>query len=113
MNYIVYHNTRCSKSRNAVKKLEDENKEFTVVEYLKTPLSAEQIKDLLKKLDMDAESLVRKTETIFKEEFKGKLLSEEEWIAAMVKYPKLIQRPIIVKGEKAVIGRPLENIDKL
>lgn len=113
MNYIVYHNTRCSKSRNAVKKLEDENKEFTVVEYLKTPLSAEQIKDLLKKLDMDAESLVRKTETIFKEEFNGKLLSQEEWIAAMVKYPKLIQRPIIVKGEKAVIGRPLENIDKL
>lgn len=113
MHYTIYHNTRCSKSREAVKKLENENKRFIVVEYLKTPLSAEEIKDLLGKLEMKAEDLVRKTESVFKKEFKDKTLSEEEWIVAMAKYPQLIERPIIIKGNKAVIGRPAENIDKL
>lgn len=113
MSYIIYHNSRCSKSRCALQKLEDEGKEFTVVEYLKTPLSEAEIAELVVKLGIKAEDLIRKTEAIYKEEFKGKNLSETEWIAAMAKYPKLIQRPIIVKGEKAVIGRPEENIDTL
>lgn len=113
MSYIIYHNSRCSKSRCALQKLEDEGKEFTVVEYLKTPLSEAEIAELVAKLGIKAEDLIRKTEAIYKEEFKGKNLTEAEWIAAMAKYPKLIQRPIIVKGEKAVIGRPEENIDTL
>ncbi len=113
MNYTIYHNSRCSKSRCALQKLEEEKKDFTVVEYLKTPLTAEEIKDLLKKLGMSAEALVRKTEVVYKEQFKGKELSESDWIAAMEQYPKLIERPIIVKGEKAVIGRPAENINRL
>lgn len=113
MSYIIYHNSRCSKSRCALQKLEDEGKEFTVVEYLKTPLSEAEIAELVVKLGIKAEDLIRKTEAIYKEEFKGKNLTEAEWIAAMAKYPKLIQRPIIVKGEKAVIGRPEENIDTL
>lgn len=113
MSYTIYHNSRCSKSRCALQKLKEENKDFTVVEYLKTPLRAQEIKKLLEKLGMKAEELLRKNEAIYKEEFKGKVLSEDQWIAAMEKYPKLIQRPIVVKGEKAVIGRPVETIDNL
>ncbi len=113
MSYIIYHNPRCSKSRCALQKLESEGKKITMIEYLKRPLQAEEIAELLKKLGMKAEDLIRKTESVYKEEFKGKNLSEKEWIAAMVKYPKLIQRPIIVKGEKAVIGRPVDTIDEL
>lgn len=64
-------------------------------------------------LGIPAKDLIRKNEAIFKEQFKGKELSEDEWINAMVEYPKLIERPIVVKGEKAVIARPTENIDQL
>lgn len=113
MSYIIYHNSRCSKSRCALQKLEEENKPYKVVEYLKTQLSVEDIKDLLEKLGLKAEEIVRKSEAIYKEEFKGKELSEEEWIAAIVQYPKLMQRPIVVKGERAVIARPETNIDNL
>lgn len=113
MGYTIYHNARCSKSRCALQKLEEENREVTIIEYLKNPLSILQIEELLKKLGIKAEDLVRKTEAVYKEEFKGKSLTEEEWVTAMAKYPKLIERPIIVKEGKAVIGRPVENIDKL
>ncbi len=113
MEYTIYYNPKCSKCRYALQKLEDDKKEYTIVEYLKEPLSEEELKDLLVKLGMRAEELVRKTEAVYKEEFKGKELSEQEWIDAMVKYPNLIQRPVVKKGNKAVIGRDLENIDKL
>lgn len=113
MEYTIYYNPKCSKCRYALQKLEDDQKEYTIVEYLKEPLSAEELEVLLGKLGIKAEELIRKTEAIYNEEFKGKNLSEKEWIAAMVKYPNLIQRPVVVKGDKAVIGRELENIDKL
>jgi len=109
----VYHNPRCSKSRCAIAYLEEQNQTFEVVEYLKESLTEPEIKELLKKLDMNAEDLIRKGEPAFKENFKGKQLSENEWIRAMVEYPKLIERPIVVKGEKAIIARPLENINLL
>lgn len=111
--YKVYHNPRCSKSRNALSYLEEKDLSFEIVEYLKEPLSKEDIEDLLKMLGIPAKDLIRKNEAIFKEQFKGKELSEDEWINAMVEYPKLIERPIVVKGEKAVIARPTENIDQL
>jgi arsenate reductase len=109
----IWHNNRCSKSRNAVCLLEDKNINAEVFEYLKTTPSAEQIKDLLDKLGIEPEALVRKGEEIYKTEYKGKALSYDEWIEAFVKHPVLIERPIIIKGDKAVIGRPIENIDTL
>ncbi len=106
----IYHNPRCSKSRNTLNIINENGQEVTVVEYLKTPPSKAELKELLKKLKMPAEKLIRKGEADFKENFKGKTLSEDEWIDAMVAYPKLIERPIVVNGDKAVIGRPPENV---
>ncbi len=113
MSYTIYYNGRCSKCRTALQKLDNTGEEVTVIKYLETSPKAEELVDLLKKLGIKAEDLIRKTEPIYKEEFKDKNLSEQEWIAAMVKYPKLIQRPVVVKGEKAVIARPVDNMDEL
>ena len=111
--FTVYHNPRCSKSRCALTYLDEQQADYEVLDYLKNPLKASEIKALLKQLGMRASELIRKGEPEFVEHFKGKDLSEKEWIAAMVKYPKLIERPIIVKNGKAVIGRPVENIGSL
>ncbi len=112
----IYHNTRCGKSRCALQVLEETNQPFEVVEYLKTPLSADQIRDLLRKLGKKPLEIVRTKEPIFKENFQGKKLSDEAWIAAMVEHPILIERPIVVLGEKAWIARDetaLEQIKSL
>ncbi|MCT4583080.1 MAG: arsenate reductase (glutaredoxin) [Flavobacteriales bacterium] len=106
----IYHNPRCSKSRNSFNLLTERGLEFETIEYLKTPLTKTELKTILKQLNIPAQALIRKGEKDFKEHFKGKELSEEEWIDAMLTYPKLIERPIIVKGDKAVIGRPIENV---
>ncbi|MCT4665474.1 MAG: arsenate reductase (glutaredoxin) [Flavobacteriales bacterium] len=106
----IYHNPRCSKSRNTLAILEEKGADFSVVKYLDTPPSKKEIEDILKKLGIPAKDLVRKTEDIFKKELKGKEFSVEEWIDWMVKNPKLIERPIVVSGNKAVIGRPPENV---
>ncbi len=111
--YTVYHNNRCSKSRCTLEYLDDKKVDYEVIEYLKNPLNANQLKELLVQLEIPAAELIRKGEPDFKENFKGKELNEEEWIEAMVKYPKLIERPIIVKNGKAVIGRPTERIEEL
>lgn len=109
----ILHNPRCRKSREGLKILEDSGKSFTVIEYLKEPLSKEELEELLKKLDMNAIDLVRKTEKDWKENFKGKEMTHDEVIEAMLAYPKLIERPIVISGEKAVVGRPPENILEL
>ena len=109
----VYHNPRCSKSRCALAFLDDKGIEFEVVEYLKTMPSKEEIKLLLEKLGIKAEELIRKGELDYKENFKGKNLTEIQWIEAMTKYPKLIERPIVIKNDKAVIARPTERILEL
>jgi len=106
----IYHNNRCSKSRDSYNLLLEKGVAFETVEYLKNPLNKKELADLLKKLNIPASKLVRKGEPDFKEHFKGKELSEKQWIDAMVQYPKLIERPIIVKGNKAVIGRPIQNV---
>ncbi|HIP36974.1 MAG TPA: arsenate reductase (glutaredoxin) [Crocinitomix sp.] len=106
----IYHNPRCSKSRNTLNIITEKGKNVTVVQYLKTPPSNEELRELLKKLNLPAKDIVRKGEQEYKEYYKGKELSEEEWIDAMVKYPKLIERPIVVNGDKAVIGRPPEKV---
>ena len=109
----IYHNPRCSKSRSGLQLLEDAKISFDTVLYLKEGPSVTEIKDLLGKLGISAIELVRKGEAVWKENYKGKTLTEEEVIKAMSEHPKLIERPIIIKGDKAVIGRPLENIVNL
>ena len=109
----IYHNNRCSKSRCGLEILNNSKQNFEVVDYIKNPLSEVEIKDILKKLDFSPIQLVRKNEAIWKENYKGKDLSDSEIIKAMSTHPKLIERPIVVKGDKAVIGRPSENISAL
>jgi len=109
----IYHNPRCSKSRQGLAILKEANVDFDVVEYLKQPISKEELTGILKKLGIPALDLVRKNEATWKEQFKHKSLSEAEIIEAMVAYPKLIERPIVVKGNTAVIGRPPEKITAL
>ena len=93
--------------------LRENGVEPTVVEYLKTPLTENELEELLKMLGIPAEKLIRKGESIYKEQCKGKEMSEADWIAAMAAHPKLMERPIVVAGEKAVIGRPPENVREL
>jgi len=105
-----YHNPRCGKSREALKLLLDKGVEPEIVEYLKQIPTHAELEDILQKLDMKAEDLLRKNEKVFKEIYKGKDLSDSKWIEAMIAEPKLIERPVFVNGEKAVIGRPPENV---
>ena len=109
----ILHNPRCRKSREGLKILEDSGQDFTIVEYLKEPLTEEQLSEVLSKLGMSAMDLVRKNEKEWKENFKGREMSEEEVVAAMVAHPKLIERPIVISGNQAVVGRPPENISQL
>lgn len=82
-----------------------------IVLYLETPPSRQEIKDVLKKLGMKASELVRKEEKLFKETYRNKEVTEEEWIRILADNPKLIQRPIVIKGSKAIIGRPPEKVE--
>ena len=109
----IYHNSRCSKSRGACDILSAKGIQTEVVEYLKTPLAEAEISDLLIKLDMKASELVRKGEAVFKNQFSNKNYSEAEWLSILAENPILIERPIVVMGDKAVIGRPPEKILQL
>ncbi|TNE82174.1 MAG: arsenate reductase (glutaredoxin) [Bacteroidetes bacterium] len=109
----IYHNPRCGKSRQTLQLIQDSGTEPTIIEYLKTPLNKAELTDLIAKLGIPAEQLIRKGESIFKDEFKGKNLSESDWIQAMVDHPILMERPVVVKGTKAVIGRPPELVKEL
>jgi len=109
----IYHNPRCSKSRQGLEILENSGKEFETVKYLDTIPSEEELKEIINLLNISPIDLVRKNEKIWKEEYKGKELSDTEVIKAMVKNPKLIERPIVISGNKAVIGRPPETIKEI
>lgn len=109
----IYHNPKCSKSRGALALLERRGVDATVIEYLKTPPTAAELAALVAKLGIAPEQLVRKGEDVYKQHYAGKTLSAEEWIAAMVRHPILIERPIVVVGDRAVLGRPPENVERL
>jgi len=110
----IYHNPRCSKSRQTFRALRAEGVEPEIELYLETPLDAETIANLLGKLGISAAQLVRRSEQDFKDNNLGRAdITEDELIAAMVKYPKLIERPIVVSGNRAVLGRPPENVLEL
>ena len=109
----IFHNPRCRKSRETLQIIEESGEMVTVVEYLKTVPTEAELKDIIKMLGIQPEQLVRKGEAIYKEQFKGKSLSDQEWIKVMVQNPKLIERPIVIKGNKAIIGRPPERVKEL
>lgn len=109
----IYHNPRCRKSRETLQLIEDNNIQPEIFLYLEEKISKKELKDVIKKLGIKPEQLIRKNEAIFKENFKGKTFSDSEWIDIMIENPKLIERPIVIKGEKAVLGRPPENVMSL
>lgn len=113
MSLKIYHNPRCSKSRETLQLIEESGAQVEVVEYLNTIPSKEELTQLVEQLGIRPEQLIRKGEEVYKVHFKGKELSDAEWIDAMVTYPKLIERPIVVKGNKAVLGRPPQNVLEL
>jgi len=109
----IYHNPRCSKSRQGLALLENSKKQFEVVRYLENPFTVAELKTVISQLGIKPIDLVRKNETIWKDEYKGKTLSDKQVIEAMVANPKLIERPIVVNGNKAVVGRPSEKINDI
>ncbi len=109
----IYHNPRCRKSRETLKLITEKGLEPEVILYLQNPPGEQELTRIIDLLGIDPTALIRKGESIFKENFKGKELSADEWIKIMVENPKLIERPIVVKGDQAIIGRPPENVQKL
>lgn len=106
----IYHNPRCSKSRQGLAILEKNGVDFTIIKYLEEKITFEELSEIISLLDIKPLSLIRKGEQIWKDNFKGKELTDSEIINAMVTYPKLIERPIVVNKNQAVIGRPPEDI---
>lgn len=109
----IYHNTRCSKSRECVLNLKDNNIEFEIINYLQNPLTVDELTMLLAKLNIAPMELVRTNEKIWKEQFAKLELSDSDIILAMANNPNLIQRPIVVNGNNAVIARPLDAVTQL
>jgi arsenate reductase len=107
----IYHNSRCGKSRNCLALLENSKKEFEVINYLTNPPSFEELSSILQKLNKKPIELVRQKEKIWIEIFRDKKMNSEEIIQAMVDNPILIERPIVVIGESAIIGRDLEKVE--
>ncbi len=109
----IYHNPRCRKSRETLGLIREAGHEPEIIEYLQNPPSESELKELLEGMDKKPAELIRKGEEIYKSKFKGKTFSEAEWIKIMVENPKLIERPIVVKGKEVILGRPPENVKEI
>lgn len=109
----IYHNPRCRKSREGLQIVENSGKEFEIIQYLKDIPSFDELSQIIKILAISPIRLVRKNEAIWKENYKGKELSDSDVIQVMIDNPKLIERPIVINNNKAVIGRPPENINSI
>lgn len=109
----IYHNPKCSKSRATLELVEQQGADLKIVKYLESPPTAKELEALVTKLGIEPEQLVRKGEEIYKTEYAGKKLTPAQWIDAMVRHPILIERPVVVSGNRAVIGRPPENVRAL
>tara|TARA_B110000908_G_scaffold35866_1_gene43011 strand:+ start:165 stop:512 length:348 start_codon:yes stop_codon:yes gene_type:complete len=110
MNIKIYHNPTCSKSRQTLALLEKEITDFKIIEYLKNPLSFDEIKGIVKKLAIKPIDLIRKNEEIWINDYKGKEMSDIEIIKVMERNPKLIERPIVIKNKQGIIGRPPKKV---
>ena len=106
----IYYNPRCSKCREAAALASEHGYTTELIEYLKSPPTKEELLDLLARLDMKPLELVRKGEDIYQQNYSGRSLSDEEWLEAMVAHPVLIERPIVVRGDRAVVARPPEKV---
>jgi arsenate reductase (glutaredoxin) len=111
--WTLYHNPRCSKSRAALELLEKHGIAPQVIDYLKTPPSAAELRSIVRMLGIPPEQLIRRGEDVFKTQYAGKQLSDDQWIEAMAANPILIERPIVIRDQRAVLGRPAENVAKL
>lgn len=111
--FKIYHNPRCGKSRATLALLRENGIEPQIVEYLKQPPSASELRAILSALGMKPEQLVRRGEDVFKTTYAGKTLTDAQWIDVLVEHPILIERPIVVSGKRAVVGRPPENVMQL
>lgn len=109
----IYHNNRCGKSRTALCILEEQGKPFKTVEYLKDVPTVEELKSIIKKLKIKPHDLIRTKEAVYIENYKGKTLSDDAWIEAMHEHPILIERPIVINGNKAVVARPPEKVHEV
>lgn len=109
----IYHNPRCSKSRQTLAIIEEHGQPVEIIKYLEEVPSIATLKNIITLLQIKPIELVRKNEAIWKEQFKGKELTDDEIICAMHEYPKLIERPIVIKGNDAIIGRPPESVKTL
>jgi arsenate reductase len=109
----IYHNPRCGKSRECLAFLETSNQNVELIKYLEKPLSFNELKDLINKLEISPIELIRIKESVWVTNFKGKTLTDKEIIQSMIDFPILMERPIVVYGEKAVIARPLEKINTI
>ncbi|MBT8310220.1 MAG: arsenate reductase (glutaredoxin) [Flavobacteriaceae bacterium] len=106
----IYHNPRCRKSRQGLAIVENSGKEFEVIEYLKETPTREELKNIIDLLEINPLELVRKNEQVWKDNYKGKDLSDEAIVEALLTHPKLIERPIVINNNNAVIGRPPDVI---
>jgi arsenate reductase len=111
--FTIYHNPKCSKSRATLALLQEHGVEPQIVEYLKTPPTAAELKAIVAKLGIKPERLVRRGEDAYKANYAGKTLTDAQWLDALAKHPILIERPIVVSGNRAVLGRPPENVNEL
>ena len=109
----IYHNPRCSKSRGACQILADKGIQAEIVDYLKNPPSRAELAELVRKLGLPAQALVRKGEAVFKEHYAGKALTEDDFLDALAAHPILIERPVVIKGDRALIARPPEKLLEL
>jgi arsenate reductase (glutaredoxin) len=106
----IYHNPKCSKSRETLALIQERGITPRVVEYLKAPPTAAELTAIVRMLGIRPAALVRKGEEVYKAKYAGKTLSDDQWIAAMIEDPILIERPIVVAGNLAAIGRPPESV---
>jgi len=109
----IYHNPRCRKSRETLGMIREAGFEPKIIEYLQNPPSESELIELLEGMGKKPLELIRRSEDIFKSNFKDKTFSDAEWIKIMVENPKLIERPIVVKGDEVILGRPPENVKKI
>jgi arsenate reductase (glutaredoxin) len=109
----IYHNPACTKSRETLALIRARGHEPRIVEYLKTPPSEAELGAIVRKLGIEPLKLVRRNEQVFKDKYAGKTLGDKEWIKAMVADPILMQRPIVVRGDAAAIGRPPQDVERL